>query len=97
MVGSSVMFTPKGLSVRRRVSRTASRNASGLGWVSAVRIPVVRRELQESIPELWGHTKSACIGNRCGKRRYADPKKRGLVVYLVISFPALTIACHPEQ
>ena len=39
MVGSSVMFTPKGLSVIRRVSRIASRSASGLGWVSAVRMP----------------------------------------------------------
>ena len=33
------MLTPKGLSVLRCVSRMASRNASGLGWVSAVRIP----------------------------------------------------------
>src|SRR6267142_4410395 len=39
MVGRSVMFTPKGLSVFPRVSRMASRNASGLGWVSAVRMP----------------------------------------------------------
>src|SRR6267154_1326685 len=87
MVGSSVMFTPKGLSVIRRVSRTASRSASGLGWVSAVRIPVVRCELHESIPGLCGPTKSACIGNRCCERRYSDPVKRDLVVYLVTSFP----------
>jgi hypothetical protein len=48
MVGSSVMFTPKGLSVVRRVSRIASRSASGLGCVSAVRIPVGTCELRES-------------------------------------------------
>lgn len=33
------MLTPNGLDVSFRVSRMASRNASGLGWVSAVKIP----------------------------------------------------------
>lgn len=39
MVGSRVMFTPKGLEVSLRVSRMARRRASGLGWVRAVNIP----------------------------------------------------------
>lgn len=34
-----MMFTPKGFEVSFRVSRMAARRASGLGWVSAVRIP----------------------------------------------------------
>lgn len=34
------MFTPNGFEVFFRVSRMASRRASGLGWVKAVKIPV---------------------------------------------------------
>ena len=41
MLGSRVMFTPKGFEVSLRVSRMAWRSASGDGWVSAVRIPEV--------------------------------------------------------
>jgi hypothetical protein len=40
MLGRRVIFTPKGFFVRRFVSWMASRSASGLGWVRAVRIPV---------------------------------------------------------
>lgn len=40
MLGKSVMFTPKGLEVRARVSRMAVRRAAGEGWVRAVRMPV---------------------------------------------------------
>lgn len=39
MLGSSVMFTPKGFEVNFRVSRIAPRRASGFGWVRAVRMP----------------------------------------------------------
>lgn len=39
MLGRRVMLTPKGFEVRLRVSRMASRRASGEGWVRAVRMP----------------------------------------------------------
>lgn len=62
MVGSNVRLTPKGWSVAALVSRMAMRNASGLGWVRAVRIPASSIMYHPEM-QLIRRTQPSCVGD----------------------------------
>ena len=75
MLGRSVMFTPNGFVDSFRVSRIATRRASGLDCVRAVRIPknAVRWKHGESGDK---RTKSACVGYGGSELRMANPVQK---------------------
>jgi hypothetical protein len=100
------MFTPKGLSVLRRVSRMATRSASGSGCVSAVRMPdgdpcggrVSLR--QKNSGGRADPTETTSVGNRRDERRHPNPVATNSFSRLPRYFNslwAITIACPLER